>query len=299
VLLWVVAGLVVALAAVTLGALAFHAVRLARWTTEVERVPLHDHPASHSLECEEMSQTTLDGVVIRGWYLHAARQERCIVFVQGEEHHRNSPGIRSLELGRDLVARGFCVLLFDLRGRGESAGERGSAGNQELMDVLAALEYAKRKGFPPERTGVLGFSLGAALAIYAAIEEPRIGAVVCDSAFKDLLDDYKSERLWGVRVPPWLIVPPVRLAGRLLYRSDPGQMRPIKVVARLRQPILFIHSEADAVVPASDSVALHQRCGSTEKSLWLVPGAEHVQSYTSTRGEYVARVAHFFAERLA
>jgi pimeloyl-ACP methyl ester carboxylesterase len=277
VLLWVVAGLVVALAAVTLGALAFHAVRLARWTTEVERVPLHDHPASHSLECEEMSQTTLDGVVIRGWYLHAARQERCIVFVQGEEHHRNSPGIRSLELGR----------------------ERGSAGNQELMDVLAALEYAKRKGFPPERTGVLGFSLGAALAIYAAIEEPRIGAVVCDSAFKDLLDDYKSERLWGVRVPPWLIVPPVRLAGRLLYRSDPGQMRPIKVVARLRQPILFIHSEADAVVPASDSVALHQRCGSTEKSLWLVPGAEHVQSYTSTRGEYVARVAHFFAERLA
>ena len=80
------------------------------------------HPTELGLEYEDVTfPSRRDKVPLRGWYLPAAGDDRCIILVAGEEHHRNSPGIRALALGGDLVAQGFNVLLFDFRGRGESA----------------------------------------------------------------------------------------------------------------------------------------------------------------------------------
>jgi fermentation-respiration switch protein FrsA (DUF1100 family) len=210
--------------------------------------------------------------------------------VQGEEHHRNSPGIGALQLAGALAARGFSVLLFDLRGRGESGGRRASAGNQELLDVLAALHFVRTSGTPLERVALLGFSLGAGLSILAAARHPSLGALVCDSAFKDLLDDYQ-----GLRMPAWALVPAVRVTGRILYNSDPGAIRPIKVIGSIRTPALFIHGMLDTVVSPDNTEALYTACGSARKELWLVPNAGHVQSYHAAGEAYVERVTTFLS----
>lgn len=289
--LWAIVAVVASPLAIGLMCLAGYAVRLAWWTTQVTRLPVFDHPDNHSVGFEDVAFPSRDGLALRGWYLPSQDDRRCVIFVQGEEHHRNSPGIRALELARDLVARGHSVFLFDLRGRGESAGHRGSAGNQELRDVLGAIDCVRTRGLPAERIALLGFSLGAGLALYAARREPSIGAIICDSCFKDLLDDYRAMRLWGVPLPRWLLAPLVGMAGRLLYDSDPGAMRPITIVHRLRPPLMLVHGEADDVVAPNDSLALHERA--PRSILWLVPGARHVESYLTTRQEYVDRLASF------
>jgi uncharacterized protein len=118
----------------TLGGLALLALiiilGIAAWVahnmTLLKRVPVYGHPSQFGLVYEDVTfPSKNDNVPLRGWYLPAAPDQRCIVLIQGQEHHRNSPGIRPLQLGWDLVEYGFSVLLFDFRG-GESPGASGT-----------------------------------------------------------------------------------------------------------------------------------------------------------------------------
>lgn len=291
---WAAAGLVVgalmAMAAVAVIGIAF---AMARASTRVERVPVQGHPQDLDLPHEDVVFESGDGTELRGWYVSFAADRQNVILVQGEEHHRNAPGIRALELARDLTGRGFSVLMFDLRARGESGGRRASAGNLELLDVEAAISFVNQRGVPFERIALFGFSLGAGLAILAAARQPRLGAIVCDSPFKDLLDDYREVRAAGVPIPSWLLIPAVRLVGRLIYRSDPGELRPILAASHVKTPALVIHGERDDVLPPSDAEALYDACASPMKELWIVPGASHVNSFTQAGTGYTDTVAAF------
>ena len=138
-----------------------YAILVAHRITRVERVPVTGHPHWLGLPWEDVTFTSRgDGVALSGWYLPAAVDDRCIILLQGTEHHRNSQEIRALRLGSDLVACGFSVFLFDFRARGESEGNRSSEGDREQWDVFGAIDYVTGRGIPVERIGLLGFSLG-------------------------------------------------------------------------------------------------------------------------------------------
>ena len=83
--------------------------------TVQERIPVSGHPSRLGLDWEDVKfYSRGDKVPLRGWYLHSDEDNRCVILIQGMNHHRNSPGIRTLRLGRDLVDRGFSALLFDV-----------------------------------------------------------------------------------------------------------------------------------------------------------------------------------------
>jgi predicted alpha/beta-fold hydrolase len=114
ILLLTLVGLALLALAVILGIAAWVAHNM----TLVKRLPVYGHPSQFDLVYEDVTfPSRRDKVPLKGWYLPAASDQRGIVLVQGQEHHRNSPGIRALQLGRDLVEYGFSVLLFDFRGR--------------------------------------------------------------------------------------------------------------------------------------------------------------------------------------
>ena len=72
-------------------------------------------------------------------------------------------------IARDLTRHAYAVLMFDLRGHGESDGDRLSIGYHERKDVLGAVDFAEEKGF--EKIGVLSFCMGAATSLRAAADE--------------------------------------------------------------------------------------------------------------------------------
>ena len=268
---------------------------VAHHLTLVKRLPVQGHPSQFGLAYEDVVfPSRKDQVPLRGWYLPTAQDQRCVILVQGQEHHRNSPGIRALSLGADLVQRGFSVLLFDFRGRGESGGKRDSHGDRERWDVLGAIDYVQSRGIPPERTGLVGFSLGAAVAILVAAREPRIPAVVSDSGFLDSMTYLKRMPFYWFFLPSWFAVP-IALAGRWFFGADFSQVRPIKVVGRLApRPVFFIHGETDQVVPPEETEALFRASNNPANQLWIVPGAGHVRCYSSRPEEYAGKVADFF-----
>ncbi|CAA9583571.1 MAG: hypothetical protein AVDCRST_MAG88-3640, partial [uncultured Thermomicrobiales bacterium] len=201
-------------------------VYMAATLTRVSRQAPGTDPRALGLQVEDVAfRSQEDGLTLRGWFLPAPNPaggppvDRLIVVVHGRNGVRDDASIGLLPIARALLGAGYNVLLFDLRGHGESEGERYSLGWYERRDVKGALDWAEGRGF--SRIGIYGFSMGGATVLLTAAEDPRPAAVAVDGAYADLAE------LLAVQVPkqsglPPVFTPGVILAVRLLYGADAG-----------------------------------------------------------------------------
>jgi hypothetical protein len=115
-----------------------------------------------------------------GWFILGRSQATIILL-----HGFGCPRQEMLGYAQVLHRAGYSTLLFDFRGRGDSDGDAVTLGFYEQQDALAAVEYLKsRDDVGMGRVGVLGISMGGAVAILAAAQEPAIKAVIADSPFE-------------------------------------------------------------------------------------------------------------------
>ncbi|HKI21316.1 MAG TPA: alpha/beta fold hydrolase, partial [Isosphaeraceae bacterium] len=126
----------------------FTADRLTRPTNR----PLAMDPYRLSPDVEAWSTRTADGLTLRGWYLPTNHRRHLIVLVHGMW----SSWLEMAALGRDLNQKGFDVLLFDLRGHGQSDPSRLYLGRRERNDIRAVMTWAESAGFAEDRIGWLG-----------------------------------------------------------------------------------------------------------------------------------------------
>ncbi|MEE9199748.1 MAG: alpha/beta fold hydrolase [Dehalococcoidia bacterium] len=267
--------------------------------TRVVREPVGQTPADVGLEYEEVTfPSRVDHLALRGWWIQRSDEERCIILVHGGEKHRADPYIGMLSVARDLAGRGCCVLLFDLRGHGESEGKRSSLGYYERRDLLGAIDYVLNRGIAHHRIGILGFSLGAAIALLVASGDGLGVPVVSDSSFADLPALIKREASRRIDLPGvfnlgWMWMT------RAMYGVDLGAIRPVEAIKKLPAGrVLIIHGAEDETVPLADAHTLHDASNNAGDGLWIVPGASHVRSYRTYPEEYVSRVVSFFDQAL-
>ena len=276
---------------------------MASGVTKVDRSPLEGHPTEYGLPYENVAFSPRgdewDDIVLTGWIIEEERNELTVILVHGL--NRNRTGDNALELARRLFDRGFNVLLFDIRGHGESSGDRLSAGYFEKWDVLGAYDLMVQRGASPGKVGLLGWSLGGATALLAAAEEPTVKAVVADSSFADVHDLIAQETARATVFPQWVVpvfVPGMKIVSSVLYGIDVGAIVPEKAAGTLGYPILVIHGEADERVPAEQSVRIHAAAPAGSE-LWLSPGSEHADAVIDAPDEYVERVDAYYHSRLA
>ena len=280
---------------------------MASGVTKLDRSPLEGHPTEYGLSYENVAFSPRgdewDDIVLRGWLIEAERlagqgDELTVMLVHGL--NRNRTGDNALELARRLFDRGFNVLLFDIRGHGESSGDRLSAGYFEKWDVLGAYDFLVQRGASPGKVGLLGWSLGAGTALLAAAEEPAIKAVVTDSSFADVHDLIAQETARATVFPQWIVpvfIPGMKVISRVLYGIDVGAVVPEKAAGTLSYPILVIHGGEDSRVPVEQSVRIHA-AASAGSEIWLVHGSEHADAVIDEPDEYVERVDVYFHSRL-
>jgi fermentation-respiration switch protein FrsA (DUF1100 family) len=202
---------------------------------------------------EEVSFVTADGVTLGGWFLPAAGEAAGAVIV-----FNGNAGNRSFRvpLAAALSQRGHAVLLFDYRGYG---GNRGRPSERGLLaDARAARAYlASRTDVDQERVAYFGESLGAAVALAAAVEQPP-AALILRSPFSSLT-------AVGRYHYPFL---PVRL---LLSDRYPSITR----IPQLDCPLLVIAGESDSIVPFSQSRELYDAAPAGRKRFVALPGTDH------------------------
>jgi fermentation-respiration switch protein FrsA (DUF1100 family) len=265
--------------------------------TRVERVPIEESPADLGLEYEDVAfPSIIDNLDLRGWYLPSGDSRRVVIMVHGGDMHRADPSINTLGIASGLVERGFNVLMFDLRGHGESGGERISAGYHEQRDLNGAVDYVKGRGF--DSIGVMGFSVGAATALLATPGNDDIDAVVSDSCYADLAGIMAREFRARTGFPEFFLTPSMFMI-KIFYGVDFYAVKPVDYVADISpRPILFIHGAEDTFVPTENAPRLYKASGNPQDELWIVAGADHVQAYNVNPAEYIDRIAAFFDKAL-
>ena len=242
---------------------------------------------------EEPRFTSVDGTPLYGWYLRAGETDPGLVLCHGYQ--------RSMEetfgLGCALRERGFNVLLFDFRGCGNSGGRFTSIGYHEPLDLRGAVAWLRQRTSGRAAIGVLGISMGGAVALTAAADCPDVRAVVTDSAFATL------ESCIAVRFAP-LRFPMLQLhhlTMRMAERMCGGRVsgvRPVDAARRLSgRPVLLIHGTADDIVPYHHALELAEALAGPHE-LWTLPGVGHAMARFAVPDEYVRRVTDFFALHL-
>lgn len=223
------------------------------------RRPLADSP---SLAHQEIAFRS-DGLRLRGWLFPTTAPRRgLIVYLHGiADNRRGAVGIASR-----FGPKGYDVLAYDARAHGQSDGEVCTYGFYEKRDISAALDAIHA------RDAILfGSSLGAAVALQAAPDEPRVLGVIAQSAFSDLATIVLERAPWFVTGGE------VREAEAFAERKASfhvADVSPVAAAARIRVPVLLIHGTADRETRPEHSQRIYAALTSPKK-LVLVPAAGH------------------------
>jgi len=263
---------------------------------EIPRLPVNGSPASVGLAYMDVSFPTRSGdITLRGWYL-PGQGDSAILIVHGGFQNRIDDDVDTLGLAHELVKRGYNVLLFDLRGRGESEGRGLSLSNTE-RDIGSAVDYLNSRGYPAESIGIIGFCSGAASSAIFASDE-TIGALVLDGCFASVRGMI-TRQATSKRIPEFLLdffIPGLSFAVKTLYGYEP--VDPIDIIPNVTCPMLFIHEEHDNLISGEETYQLFKASKNPANEMWEVSATEHSQAYKMFPVQYVDRVDYFFATRL-
>lgn len=231
-------------------------------------------PAAMLHAGQDVAFDTADGLRLRGWFVPAASgQSRGTVLVlNGNAGNR----VARAPLAAELSRAGLSVLLVDWRGYGGNPGSPSEPGL--LADARAAHAYLAARGdVDPARLVYFGESLGAAVAVQLALEQPPM-ALVLRSPFTSLADVGRVHY-------PFL---PVRLLLRDRYAS-------IEQVGGLRCPVLVVAGAGDGIVPWEQSRRLAEAIPEPKRFV-LIPSADHNSLELLAGQRMIGEVVRFVAE---
>jgi dienelactone hydrolase len=263
----------------------------AREGLEIPRLPLTYKPASLGLPYEDASfKSRGDGVLLKGWYLPGEKNS-VILIVHGGFQNRIDDNVDTMGLTRALVKTGYSVLLFDLRGRGESEGKGLALSNIE-PDIGGAVDYLISRGYDAKDICILGFCSGAALACIFASQN-RIGALILDGCFIDVPTEV-ARQAESIGIPQFLesfFMPGGLFMARIMYGYH--LVNPIDVIHKVACPILFIHEENDEFIPYEEVLQLFRASNNPANEVWEASGTLHSQPFQTHPTEYIEKVDGF------
>lgn len=263
--------------------------------TRVTRDPLVKTPAYVQATYEDVRFKSLDGLALTGWWFPApGAATKAAVLVHGKDQNRIDSSFDPGRIARALLADGWSVLLFEMRGHGQSEGLRWGLGQYEPDDILAAIDLAARKiGQPHSRVATIGESMGGGSVLMTVGKDPSIGPVVTDSAYASasVVVDEVGPEYSGL---PTFFTPGLVRMSRLLYGLDIASVVPADVVrAHPERAFFFIQCVDDHTVALHHGLDLKAASANPNTQLWVVKDCGHVKAFMTHPGEWVARVLAF------
>lgn len=215
--------------------------------------------------CQE-TEFAGDGVTLRGWRCGSPTPAPgTIVYLHGIADNRSSA---SGAIER-FTPRGFQVIAYDSRAHGQSGGEACTYGVFEKRDLRAVIDRLH-----PGPIVLIGTSLGGAVALLEAADDPRVAAVIAAETFSDL------RTVATERAPFVFTRGSIERAFRLAEeqgRFTVDAAAPAAAAPRVKAAVLLIHGNADRETSPDHSRRIFDALTS-RKHLIRVPGAGHNQS---------------------
>ena len=247
------------------------------------------------VEWKSKAGLKLAGIVELPSNLKPGERRPAFLVLHGFGSRKEAETMRTV--ARIFTSLGYVALRFDMRGCGESEGERGRViCMEQVEDTSSAVDFLSRhENVDPKRIGVFGHSFGAAVAVYAAGTDARIAACISSGGWghgeKKFRKQHESPEAWkrfsammeegrrrkqrgeSMMVPRFDIVP---IRPELRGNLAPGSILEFpfdvvesmyaftanEVVGRIApRPLLLLHPANDTVTPTEQSIDLFQHAG--------------------------------------
>ena len=251
--------------------------RQAHFIFRPERI-IFKTPAEYQLPFEDVYVKVNDGngknERIHAWWIPAENpSDLYLLYLHGSALNIGA----NITHARRFHQMGFSVFLISYRGYGKSDGTFPTEA-QIYADARSAWTYlVEQKGIDPKAIFIYGHSLGGAVAIQLALNNPAAGGLIVEAAFTSIADMAR-------RIPKYRIFP-LELIVHERFDS-------IEKVGRLQPPVLYIHGTDDKLVPSEMSSELYKHTASS-KQLKFIPGGGHNNSAAVGGDEYLQAVKNF------
>lgn len=123
-----------------------------------------------------------------GWLLSRGKPAPAVILSHGYGSNRSE----LLTLAFELWKAGYNVLVYDLRGHGESPVKWSGLGTYEKDDLFSAMKFLRSQKTESGqelldgRIGLYGVDLGGYISLVASTQDPMIKAVAVDSVYPDV-----------------------------------------------------------------------------------------------------------------
>ena len=201
-----------------------------------------------------------------------------------------------------LAGAGLAALRFDFSGNGQSQGRFEEISyTKHAAEMLLAADYLARRNI--ETRGLLGHSMGAALAVLAGARMPGVRGI-CTLA----------GRLGGLAPTEFLTLDQqhqLSLSGKVTFTSrgrkleltqaffDDARTQDLTAtIAALQRPLLVVHGDQDRVIPPAEAEKA-KRYNPRQVTLKIIPGADHMFSRERDRIAIADMVAAWFERHAA
>jgi hypothetical protein len=264
---------------------------------------LVDAPDDLRPHVEDVQLVAVDGARLHALWIRAAGEPSTRTILQ--HHGFNSAGGLLMDYETDPLmvwplvrcarARGYNLLLVDVRAHGRSDGPWDMGGGSLLSDLVGWVRWLRREQ-GQLWVGLWGNSLGAAVGLILAARPTAGGldALALDSM--PISADGLYSGLYGRSAA--IIIEPVvrRLSEEMRDRAFTDGRLPVKALGWA--PILLVHGDGDRHVPVMHSQRAYdllQQAGCDGNcELWVIPGADHLAGLGVVEEEYIERVVGWF-----
>lgn len=215
-------------------------------------------------------------------------------------HGFNARKEHMLPFAERMCAAGFRCVIYDSRGHGDSEGDYATFGTRETDDpkrvLAAAREQVGAGGLGP--VGLLGYSMGGAVALQAQPSLPEVKALASISTFavfRDVITKQASLKYRGWGRP---LLPLVRHGASWRAGFDPWSIRPDQVAARLTCPLFLAHGAEDALIRVDHVHRLAAAGGARVQQVMVIPKATHGSVFSIGGDALWNALAVFFVQAM-
>ncbi|MBR3498126.1 MAG: alpha/beta hydrolase [Selenomonadaceae bacterium] len=246
-------------------------------------------PPAPNFPSEDWTLESFDGLTLHAKKFSPAEQtNRWAILVHGY----GRDGTFAYDYAEEYLKRGWNVLVPDMRAAGESGGEFITMGALESRDVF---DWAKKVSAdnPDAKIILHGVSMGAATVLMTAALEPKnLCAVVEDCGYTSAYEMFAAQLKKIFGLPEYPVMPCADIVCKIHTGVKISDAAPLEVVDKIKVPILFIHGDADGLVPFEMMNRLFDKAAAP-KEKFVVEGAGHADAKRKNPAVYFDRVFAF------
>jgi uncharacterized protein len=239
------------------------------------RLPQGAEPKDYGLNANVLDVTSFDNLMLKGWFFKAEirpdYKPLTLIYLHGiggcKEHF--------LPAAQGMVSQGFNVLTFDLRAHGQSGGDYCTFGFKEKQDISTYIDTLLKID-STQIIGIMGNSLGGAIALQALAHDKRLKFGVIESTFNELekvVVEYGADYMFIKS--PWLAHKTLEKSAKIAD-FDPFSVKPCESAKSITQPVFMAHGESDNKIPIEFGLENFKNLASKDKEWVSIPNAGHI-----------------------